>query len=178
MTETRPYRLLTLAAALTCALTLGACNRDQPATGDTGQPTGAPLPADTVAAPANPTSPATTPAPAGSAQTATVSEVVLGTAATGNERVAEPKTTFARGDRTIIASVVTRADTPTEAEMRARWTFQDGQLVDETSQRLNLDGAGVTNFRVNNQEDWPAGTYTVEIALDGNVVQTRRFTVQ
>ena len=135
-------------------------------------PATAPMPADPVAQPANP---ATTPS---ATQSATVSEVLLGTEASGNERVAEPKTTFARSDRTIVASVVTRADSPAETEVRARWTFQDGQLVDETSQRLNLSGPGVTNFRVNNQEDWPAGSYTVEISLDGNVVQTQQFTVQ
>ncbi|WP_129137091.1 hypothetical protein [Luteimonas sp. YGD11-2] len=170
MTQTRSHRLLALTAAIACAVALGACNRDQPAA-DT-PPVGAPMPADPVAQPANP---ATTPS---ATQSATVSEVLLGTEASGNERVAEPKTTFARSDRTIVASVVTRADSPAETEVRARWTFQDGQLVDETSQRLNLSGPGVTNFRVNNQEDWPAGSYTVEISLDGNVVQTQQFTVQ
>lgn len=170
MTQTRSHRLLALTAAIACAVALGACNRDQPAA-DT-PPVGAPMPANPVAQPANP---ATTPS---ATQSATVSEVLLGTEASGNERVAEPKTTFARSDRTIVASVVTRADSPAETEVRARWTFQDGQLVDETSQRLNLSGPGVTNFRVNNQEDWPAGSYTVEISLDGNVVQTQQFTVQ
>ena len=171
MTQTRSHRLLALTAAIACAVALGACNRDQPAA-DT-PPVGAPMPADPVAQPANPATTQST-----TTQTTTVSEVVLGTEASGNERVAEPKTTFARSDRTIVASVVTRADTPAETEVRARWTFQDGQLVDETSQRLNLSGPGVTNFRVNNQEDWPAGTYTVEISLDGNVVQTREFVVR
>ncbi|QCO66618.1 hypothetical protein E5843_00240 [Luteimonas yindakuii] len=169
MTATRQYRLLALAAAIACATTLGACKRDQPATAT--PPASAPAPADPVAQPANPVTAQPT-------QAAMVSEVVLGTAATGNERVAEPKTTFARSDRTIVASVVTRADTPTATDVRARWTFQDGQLVDETSQRLELSGPGVTNFRINNQEDWPAGTYTVEISMDGNVVQSQQFTVQ
>jgi len=163
------YRLLAAGAALACAVSLGACNRDRPAA--TAEPATAPAPADPVAQPAQPTTTAPT-------QAATVSEVVLGTEATGNERVAEPKTTFARTDRTIVASVVTRADAPAATDVRARWTFQDGQLVDETSQRLNLSGPGVTNFRISNEEDWPAGTYTVEISMDGNVVQTRQFTVQ
>src|SRR5690606_33478822 len=105
-------------------------------------------------------------------------DVVLGTQAGDGDRVSDPKTAFSPGDRTIIASVVTEAPAANSGELRARWTFQDGQLIEETSERFNLDGPGVTNFHITNEQDWPAGNYRLEVSLDGDVVQTREFTVQ
>ena len=136
------------------------------------EPPAAPPPVDTQAEPA----PAPEPAPEAE-PAAQVSDVVLGTAAEPNERVSDAKTTFAPGDRTIIASVVTESDTPTRGSLTARWTFEDGQLVDETTEQFDFSGPGVTNFRIENPEDWPAGRYTLEVSQDGSVVQTREFTV-
>ena len=59
-----------------------------------------------------------------------------------------------------------------------RWTYQDGQLIDERTETLNFTGRDITNFRVSNAEGWPMGSYSVEITLDGNVVENRQFTIQ
>lgn len=175
MTTLRTLHRATLATTLTAAVALlGACNRD------TGTPAPEMPPAAAPATPAatDQAAPAAG-APSERAPAAiTVGDVLLGTQAEGAGRVADPKTTFAPGDRTIVASVLTDAAAPANGTLRARWTYQDGQLVDETSQTLDTDGAGVTNFRIANQEDWPTGTYTVEISIDGEVAQTREFTVE
>lgn len=166
MTQTRTT--LALAIALASTLGLSACNRDR------GTPTETtPPPASAPTAPA-PATPAEQPPAAPSVQ---VTEIVLGTQASDSERVADPKTDFAPTDRTIIASVITQASADHSGELRARWTFQDGQLVEESSQRLDFSGPGVTNFRINNTENWPVGKYRIEVSLDGNVVQTREFNV-
>jgi hypothetical protein len=36
----------------------------------------------------------------------------------------------------------------------------------------------VTTFHISKPDGWPAGSYKVEISLDGTVVDSRDFTVQ
>lgn len=131
-----------------------------------------------------PTSPPTTePEPAAPAATVTaaVTDVQLGTEAAEGEAVTESKTTFAPTDDTIVASVSTATSEPgatVDGTLVARWTYEDGQLVDESSQTLTFSDTGVTNFRISNPEPWPEGGYRLEVLLDDDVVQTREFTIE
>ena len=68
----------------------------------------------------------------------------------------------------------TAASTP----MRALWTYQDGQVVSDDSQTLVPTGADTTEFHISKPDGFPAGSYKVEIFVDGKSVATRSFTVK
>jgi hypothetical protein len=116
-----------------------------------------------------PAPPAAAPQPAG----IQVSEVQLGNAIGADRRVVAALDTFAPTD-TIYASVVTTGSAP-RATLTARFTFEDGQVVNESSQELG--GAGVTEFHISKPDGWPAGAYTLEVLLDGTSAATRSFRV-
>ena len=153
------------AAALLGTLALAGCKKDAPTPPATTEPTPAPAP----------TTPPPAPAPA-----VTVTGVDLGNAVGADNKVATPMTAFGKTD-TIHASVATSAADPAQpaaGKLTARWTYQDGQLVDELSQDFSFTGTGNTAFQISNPDGWPTGKYKVEILLDGNVVQTREFEVK
>jgi hypothetical protein len=160
-------RLVPLVAVLACAFALSACNRDE------GTDTTATVPPATTTPPVTTPPPATTtPAPA----TVSVASVDLGTAVGADQRVSTPSTTFAPTD-TIYAAVSTTGTAP-NAVLSAKWTYQDGQTVNESSQTIAPNGPAVTSFHISKPDGWPAGSYKVEIMLDGRSVATKDFTVQ
>ena len=129
-----------------------------------------------------PTPPAasTAPAPAPAGATVTVVSVDLGNAVGTDNRVTTPLTTFPKTG-VIMAAVSTSTSDPAATvpgKLGARWTFQDGQVVHEETQDVNFTGPGLTTFQISKPDGWPAGSYKVEILLDGSVVQSRDFTVQ
>ncbi len=164
MHRTPPVPALT--AVLLASLAVAGCNRGAPAP---APQTGAP-----VAAPAAAPPPAPTPPPA-----VTVTGIDLGNAVDDDDRVATPLVAFTRTD-TLHASVATTAPdgaTAIPGKLTARWTYQDGQLVDELSQDYTFSGSTHHAFQVSHPEGWPAGRYKLEILLDDALVQTREFTV-
>jgi hypothetical protein len=102
-----------------------------------------------------------------------VSEVQLGTAIGDDKRVTAPTEAFKPTD-TIYVSIATAGSAP-KATLTSRVTFEDGQVVDESSQEVS--GAGVTEFHLSKPDGWPAGRYSVEVLLDGKSVSTRSFAV-
>jgi hypothetical protein len=153
-----------IAAALLGTLALAGCKKDEP-----------------VAVTPPPAAPAPAPMPPPvAAPTVSVTSVDLGNAIDANKRVTTPATTFAASD-TIHASVATTSSdpsTPQRGQLTARWTFEDGQLVDEVSSAFDFTGTGNTAFQVSKPDGWPLGRYKVEIMLNGDVVQTREYEVR
>lgn len=140
--------------------------------------TPAPTPTETAPAPAPMPEPAPAPtAPTTSPAAAAVTSVDLGSAVDATNKVSTAATTFKPTD-TIYASVTTSAATATPAKITAKWTFQDGQVVAENSEDVKLEGAGATSFKINKQDGLPEGNYKVEVSVDGNVVQTKEFSVK
>ena len=43
------------------------------------------------------------------------------------------------------------------AEIKARWTYQDGQVVDESVQHISPNGTESSEFHVSKADGWPAG---------------------
>ena len=115
-------------------------------------------------------------APAPAAAAVRVTEVQLGTALGADKRVQSPTDSFASKD-TIFAAVVTQGNAPA-AELTARWTFQDGQLVSETKKSIVPSDQGVTEFSLQKPDGFPAGEYTLAISLDGKPVESKKFRVQ
>jgi hypothetical protein len=117
------------------------------------------------------------PAPAPTATAGVeVTEVALGKAVGADKAVSEAATTFGPTD-TIYVSVRTEGAAPS-ATLAARWTFEDGQVVDESSQTIAPTGPEVAEFHISKPDGWPAGAYEVVISLDGQPVETQSFTVE
>jgi len=154
-----------LAAGLAAALALAACGKKEE------QPPAAP---PVTTAPATP--PATTPPPAPAAEAVSVASVDLGTAVGSDQKVTSPTTTFSPQD-TIYAAVSTTG-TAANATLSAKWTYQDGQTVNDSSQTIAPSGPAVTTFHISKPDGWPAGNYKVEVSLDGKSVASKDFSVK
>lgn len=158
-----------IAAVLFAGLALAGCNRDS----DTTPTDTMPPASDTADVP-----PATTDTSGMDTDTTmtgiTVTTVDLGSEVGDDNRITMPTTTFATGD-TIHASIAT--DGATAGTLTAKWTFEDGQVVD-TQEKSIPGGPQVTDFSITKPDGWPAGTYKLEISNNGMVVQTREFEVQ
>lgn len=153
---------LTLIAALAGALALSACGKkEEPAP---------PPPMEQAPAPTPP--PVAAPAPAPVA----VASVDLGTAVGPDQKVTASTSEFAPTD-TIYAAVSTTGAAP-NAVLDAKWTYQDGQTVNESSQTIAPNGDAVTAFHISKADGWPAGNYKVEISLNGTTAATKDFTVK
>lgn len=152
----------TLIAAMAGALALSACGKKEE-----------PVPPPVTQAPAPTTPPpVSTPAPAPVA----VASVDLGTAVGADQKVSTPTTEFAPTD-TIYAAVSTTGTAP-NAVLDAKWTYQDGQVVNQSSQTIAPNGNAVTAFHISKADGWPAGNYKVEISLNGASVATKDFSVK
>jgi hypothetical protein len=121
-----------------------------------------------------PPAPPPPPPPPPPAAVIEVSGVDLGSAIGADKRITAATSTFKPTD-TIYASVVTAGSAP-KATITAKFTYEDGQVVNESSQ--DVAGAGVTEFHISKPDGWPAGKYQVEILLDGKSVATKPFEVQ
>ena len=153
-----------VAAALVATLALAGCKKkDETPPPVTVEPAPAPM----------------TPAPASMA-TVAVSSVDLGNAVGPDMRVVAPMTSFGKND-TVIAAVSTSTSDPLASvpgKLSAKWSFQDGQVINDESKDVNFTGNGVTDFQVAKPDGWPAGNYKIDILLDGQVVQTKEFSVK
>lgn len=77
---------------------------------------------------------------------------------------------------TIYVSVKTEgAGTGTLA---AKFTFQDGQTVDQASQEISPTADAYHEFHMQKRTAWPKGNYKVEVTLNGVSAGTKDFTVK
>lgn len=120
--------------------------------------------------------PVTIPAPAPAPAPFRVSGVQVGNAIGADKAVLEPTTSLAPGD-TIYASVASEGASP-KVTLTARWTYEDGQLVDESSQTIAPEGPATSEFHISKPDGWPAGRYQVQILADGTAVAKQQFEVK
>lgn len=114
-------------------------------------------------------------APATTTPTVAVAEVDLGRAVS-NARVTDRTDDF-RATDTIYASVRTTGSSPSSTVM-ARWTFEDGQVVQESSQAIAPTGEAFTEFHISKPGGLPKGKYKVEVFLDSKSAGTKDFEVK
>jgi hypothetical protein len=119
-----------------------------------------------------PPAPAPTPAPAA----VRIVDVEVGRSIGADKRVTEATEVFAPGD-TIYAVVLTDGSAPS-ATLTARWTFEDGQVVEEQNLTIAPNGSEANEFHASKPDGWPAGSYQVEVLLDGGSVAKKSFRVQ
>jgi len=103
----------------------------------------------------------------------TVRSVELGRSIDADRRIQGGTTTFRRGD-TIYAVVETSGES--SGTLQARWTYQDGQVVDQSSQSIAASDSR-TEFHISKPDGWPAGKYRLELLQNGAVVETKEFEV-
>jgi len=121
--------------------------------------------------------PADTGGTAGTTGTTTVkvTDVSLGRAIAADKAISDSTDKFRAGD-TIYASVTTEGSAPS-ATLRARWTFEDGQTVDETTRTIAPGTRERTEFHISKPNGWPLGKYKVEVFLNDQSAGTKSFEV-
>jgi hypothetical protein len=105
-----------------------------------------------------------------------VTAIALGSAIDAGKNVSAPTEVFAAGD-TIYAVIASDGASPS-VTLAAKWTYEDGQLVNETSQAIAPTGPAATEFHIAKPDGWPAGKYKVEITANGALAGSKEFEVR
>ena len=120
------------------------------------------------------------PPPPATTSALTVAHIDVGRSIATDKTIADKTDTFRSGD-TFYVAVKTVGSAPS-ANLAARWTYEDGQRVSESTQAIAPTGPAVTEFHVSRPsgsgDGWPTGNYMVEIVLNGVSVGTEKFKVQ
>jgi hypothetical protein len=104
-----------------------------------------------------------------------VADIDVGRAAS-NSRVTDKTDNFKPAD-TVYTSVHTTGSSAATTVM-ARWTFEDGQVVQESSQSIAPNGDAYTEFHISKPTGLPKGKYKVEVFVDGKSAGTKDFEVK
>ena len=148
------YELTSAARAALLVLTLvtmGCGKKDNAATVDTGSS------AETAAA-------------------AKVTDLKVGRSIGADKRLTDETGDFRPTD--VIYAVVETKGTDPNAALVARWTFEDGQVVEESTRNIAAAGEDVTEFHISKPGGWPKGKYKVEVLLNGQPVESEGFEVK
>jgi hypothetical protein len=105
-----------------------------------------------------------------------VTDVTLGRSVGEDKAITDRTDTFRASD-TIYASVATDGSA-NSATLRARWTFEDGQVVDESTRTIAPNNRERTEFHIAKPTGWPAGKYKLEVFLDNQPAETKNFEVR
>ena len=105
-----------------------------------------------------------------------VTEVTLGRSVGGDKAITDRADTFKPND-TIYASVATEGSSPS-ASLRAKWSFEGGQLVDESTRTIAPNNRERTEFHISKPDGWPLGKYKLEVFLNDQLTETKNFDVK
>jgi len=105
-----------------------------------------------------------------------VSHIEIGRNVDADKRVTEATHEFRPND-TVYATVLTNG-AASNAEMKVRWIYQDGQIVDESRQTISPTGSAATEFHIARPEGLTAGKYKVEVFVNGKSAGTEEFEVR
>lgn len=149
------YDIRTLAYTSCLALALTACGKkDSASTDRSTEATGSAASADAVR----------------------VSDLKVGRAIGADKRITDETDEFKPTD--MIYAVVETKGAASTATLQARWSYEDGQVVDESSQAISPSADGATEFHVSKPGGWPKGKYKVEITLNGAPAESEDFEVK
>jgi hypothetical protein len=106
-----------------------------------------------------------------------VTEVELGTGMVGDTALQNETDDFQPGD--TVHALVKHEGRSDGTRILARWTFQDGQIVDERTETISssADGAEYTHFTISKPDGLPAGRYTLHVLVNDQEVETEEFEV-
>jgi hypothetical protein len=105
-----------------------------------------------------------------------VIDIDMGRHIGADKKISDKTDDFAPSD-TIYASVHT-SGTANNGAITARWTFENGSVVDERTQNVTTSGDAYTAFHIVKPGGWPKGKYTVHVLIDGKEVRTKDVTVK
>lgn len=105
-----------------------------------------------------------------------VTSVEIGNEIGPDKRISAPAATFVPTDTIYVA--IASDGTADSVTLTARWTYEDGQVVDESSQEIEPAGPAASEFHIDMPDGFPAGRYQVEVLADGRSVETREFDVR
>jgi hypothetical protein len=105
-----------------------------------------------------------------------VSQIDLGRSLNADKTISGNTDSFKPAD-TIYASIATESTAAT-ATLKARWTYQDGQVVNESTQTIAPTGDARTEFHISKPDGWPPGKYTLEVFLNGSSAATKDLEVK
>ena len=148
-------RITALALSLGALVALGACGKkDEPAVADTS---------------------AMAPTPTPAAAALRVSGVETGKGVNVDKTIKDDEHDFGTRD-TIYVSVKTEG--VGTGTLAAKFTFQDGQTVEQSSQEIAPTGDAHHEFHIQKASAWPKGNYRVVVMLNGDSVGTKDYTVK
>ena len=104
-----------------------------------------------------------------------VSQIDLGRSLNADKTINDNTDSFKPNDA-IYASIATEGSAAT-ATLKARWTYQDGQVVNESTQTIAPTGNARTEFHISKPDGWPTGKYKLETFLNGSSSATKDFEV-
>ena len=105
-----------------------------------------------------------------------VSDVKVGRSVGADKKLTDETGEFRPTD--VIYAVVETQGSGAAAALKARWTYEDGQVVDESSQNISAAGGDFTEFHISKPSGWPKGKYKVEILLNGQPAESENFEVK
>lgn len=116
-----------------------------------------------------------------------VANIELGRQADESLQITDATTDFAPGDTVYLAVMTSNA--ASDSRLTARWTFQDGSVVDSSGQSIARSSGtsnAVTQFRIVHDDDenednaagWRVGNYTVDVWMNDMLVGTKMFSVK
>jgi hypothetical protein len=105
-----------------------------------------------------------------------VEEIDIGRSVNTDKSIGDNTSSFKPND-TVYVSVKTDGSAPS-AQLRARWTYADGQVVDESTQTISPTGEARTEFHIAKPDGLPAGKYKVEVFLNGQAAGNKEFEVE
>ena len=106
-----------------------------------------------------------------------VTSIDLGRSLKADLTIDDNTSTFKPTD-VIYASVETKGTGP--ATLATRWTYQDNQVVNETSRTISPagDDAVHTEFHISKPDGWPEGKYHLVVLLNGTTADSKDFEVK
>lgn len=104
-----------------------------------------------------------------------VSGIETGKGINADKTVGDDQHDFGVRD-TVYVSVKTEG--AGSGTLAAKFTFQDGQTIEQTSQAIAPTGDANHEFHIQKATAWPKGDYKVEVMLDGVSAGTKDFTVK
>ncbi len=105
-----------------------------------------------------------------------VSDIQVGKGVGSDKKVADQTTSFGVRDTMYVAVITDGA--AKDAKLTAKWTFNDKQVVKESSQTISpTGGTTATEFHIDKKTAWPKGRYKVEVMLNGVSAGTKELEV-
>ena len=106
-----------------------------------------------------------------------VSDIQVGKGVGSDKRVGDQTTSVGVRDTMYVAVITDGA--AKDAKLTTKWTFNDKQVVKESSQTISpTGGETVTEFHVDKKSAWPKGKYKVEVMLNGVSAGTKDLEVK